>query len=332
MATTQDNTLGIVAESTYKTFVAPTRFYEMTGESLTWNKQIKQGMGLRVGSRVARAARRTYVAGDGNGDFTVEAVSKGMGLLWQACLGSGVSTLVGGTTYQHNFTLGDTLPSLTTQVGIVQAGGTVDAYSWLGCTVGQWEFDFPNADIASLKTTLDIGDIATAQTYATPSYPTAPTLYQFANGSISTGAITPATTTTMPTAATPTANIRGGTLTVSNALTQDRYNFGGAGRKRQPTVGLRAITGTLEIEYDSTTYRDLILNDGALTLLINYTGAALSTGTEQLSVLVSSVRLEGALPQPNGTDLIRQSVTFTGLDDQINPPVAVYMRTADAVL
>ena len=333
MASTQDLSLNIAEESTYKTYVAGTNGFEaMPDLSHKFNKNVAQGQGLRVGSRVDRAGRRVVTYADGTLVIPVECVSKGMGKLWKACLGAGVSTVVSGATYQHNFTLADNPASLSAQVALTEAGGTQDAFSWLGVMVDSWELAFPNGGIATLKATCDAGDISTAQTYVAPSYPTTPNLFHFAGGSISTGTFTAATTTTLPSAATPTTNIRGGVLTVNNNLTQNRYNFGGAGRKNKPTVGKRVITGTLDIEYDSTTYRDLILNDGSLTVVLTITAGALSTGLETLCVALPAVKFESDLPQPNGTDLMVQSMAFTALDDLTNPPIGVYMRTADATV
>lgn len=335
MATFQDGSLTLVNESTYKTYVAPTAGYEITDHSLNWNKQVKQGQGLRVGGRVARSARRVVPAADGGGDFTIEATSKGMGKLWNAALGANTSTLVSGATYQQVFTLGDTPPSLTIQTGHPEVGGTVDAVSWLGAMCASWEFDFTNADIAALKTTWDIGDITTAQSYVAPAgtYPSSPNLYHFLNGSISTGTLTAPTTTALASAVTATANIRSGTITCNNNLRGDRYNFGGSGRKSKPTVGLREITGTLEIEYDSTTYRDLILSDGAMTLLVQFTGGALSTGNETLQIALAEIKLDGDFPKPNGTDLVVQSVKFTVLDNlTAAQPIWVVHRTAETAV
>lgn len=333
MATFQDVSLGIFKESTYKTYGAATRFPEILDQSMNWAKQVKQGQGLRVGGRVARSARRVVPAADGGGDFTMEATSKGMGLIWEGCLGSSAVTLVLGTTYQHNFTLGDTPPSWSVQTGIPEVGGTVDAYSWLGCMVGGWEFTFANSDIAQLKVTLDAGDLTTAQAYTTPSYVATPTLFHFANATLYTGTLTAPTTTALASATTATANVRSGSIAVNNNLRNDRFNVGGSGRKSKPTVGLREITGSLEIEYDSTTYRDLVLNDNPMVLLVQLTGAALSSGNETLQVVLPEIKLDGDLPVPNGTDLITQSVKFTALDNlTAAQPLWVVMRTADSAV
>jgi hypothetical protein len=334
MASQQDCSVGIGVESTFKTGVAPTRWYEFYDENLDWNPTRKQGQGLRVGSRVARSGRRVTPIADGGGDFSIECASKGMGLLLQAAFGTGVSTLVSGSTYQQNFTLGDLPSSLTIQKGLVEAGGTVDAYSFLGCMVDSFEFNFPNADIATLKTTFDAADLSTAQAYTAPSYPAEPVnLYHFANASLYSGTFTAPTATALASAATPITDVRDCSVAVGNNLTNNRFNFGGAGRKGKQTRGLRVPTGKMTLEYDSTTWRDLFIADGALTLLLTYTAGALSTGTETLQIAIPEIKFDGELPKANGTDLITVPMAFTGLDNlTAAQPIWAVLRTADTAL
>ena len=332
MASPQDVSMVLAVETTYKTYVAGTRALEPVSEGLDWDKSVKQGKGLRVGARVARSARRAVPSAQGGGPVAVEALSKGQGLLWQGCLGAGTATLVAGTTYQHVFTLGDTPPSWSLQKGLSEVGGTQDPYSFLGVMVKDWTFEFSNDDIAELSMNLDAGDLTTAQAYVAPTPVSAPTLYHFANASLFTGTLTAPTATALASATTATVNVRGGKISVNNNLTQ-RLNMGGGGRKSKPTIGEREITGELMIEYDSTTYRDLVLNDGALTILVQFTGAALSTGVETLQVIIPEVKLNGELPKANGTDLIVQSIKFDGLDNlTAAQPIWVVTRTSDAAL
>lgn len=333
MATSQDCSIGFGVESTYGTGVTPTRWLEFISETLDFRKNIKQGQGLRVGTRVARSGRRVVTTADAGGDVTVEALSKGMGLWWQACLGTGVSTLVSASVYQQVFTLGDLPSSLTVQKGLVQAGGTVDAYTYTGGMVDSWEFTFGNADIPQLKATLDFKDVTTATAYATPSYAAGANLFSFAGATLSTGTLTSPTTTVLGSAATPVANVRGGSIACGNAIKGDRYNIGGGGRKAKPTVGLRDITGKLDVEYDSTTFRDAVLNDTPMSLVLTYTGAALTTGNETLQIIVPEIKLDGELPKSNAGDLIMQSVSFAGLDNlTAAQPIWVVTRTADIAL
>lgn len=332
MATPQDVSLGFGTESTYKTGVTPTRWPEFTEESLNWDKSIKQGVGLRVGARVARSGRRVVTSAQGSGDFTMEATSKGMGLLWSYALGSGTSTLVSGTTYQQVFTLGDAPSSFTLQKGQVRADGTVDPYTFLGSMVSQWQFNFPNDDIASLTMSIDAGDLTTATAYAAPSYAASPTLFHFAGGSISTGTLTAPTSTALASAATPLAYVRGGSVSCNHNLSS-RFSFGGAGRKDKPTVGLREISGSMDVEYNSTTFRDAVINETPMCLVLTFTGAALSTGTETLQVVLPEVKFDNQLPQTNGTDLVVQSMNFAVLDNlTAAQPIWVVTRTSDNAL
>lgn len=333
MTTTQDCSIGIAKESTYGTGVTPTRFLEFVSESLDFRKNVVQGKGLRVGTRVARSGRRVVTTADAGGDVTMEAISKGMGLVWEACLGSGSSALVSGSTQQQLFTLADVPTSLTVQKGIPQVGGTVDAYTYLGAMVDSWEFTFANADIPTLRMTLDCKDVTTATAYAAPSYASSANLFSFAGATLSTGTLTAPTSTVLASAATPVANVRGGSLQVSNNIRGDRYNIGGGGRKSKPTEGLRDISGKLDVEYDSTTFRDAVLNETPMSLVLTYSAGALSTGLETLQVVVSEIKLDGELPKSNSGDLVMQSMSFVGLDNlTAAQPIWVVTRTADTTL
>lgn len=334
MAGTQDCSIGFATESTFRTAATPTRWLEFLGdESLDYKKTVKQGQGLRVGSRVARSGRRVVTSIGGGGDVTVEASSKGMGLLWQWLMGTGSSALVSGTTYQQLFTLGDTPASLTIQKGIVEAGGTVDPITFLGCMASGFELEFGNADIVTVKASVDAADVTTATAYAAPSYPTSPNLFQFSNGSISTGTLTAPTATALASAATPVGNVRGGSISVDHSLRDDRYNLGGAGKKSKQLHGLSAITGKLDVEYDSTTFRDAVLNETPMSLVLTWTAGALSTGVETLQVVVPEIKFDGELPKMNGPDLITPSMSFTGLDNlTAAQPIWVVTRTADTAL
>ncbi len=333
MTTTQDASVGGAVESTFGTGVTVSRWWEFVSESFDYQKNVKQGQGLRVGGRVARSARRVVPTAAASGDLVVECTSKSMGLLWQAALGAGSSTTVSGSTYQQVFTLGDTPPSLTMQKGLPQAGGTVDAYTFLGGTVSSWELDCPNGDICSLKTSWDFKDLATGTAYAAPSYPTSPNLFHFANGSISTGTLTAPTTNALAAGATPVADIRDFTLTVDNAIRDDRYNLGAGGRKAKQLVGLRSITGKVTAEYDSTTFRDAVLNETPMALVLTFTAGALSTGVETLQVVLPECKFDSELAKSNGTDLITQSMGFTVLDNlTAAQPIWIVTRTADTAL
>ena len=335
MATPQDCSIGLVNEGTYGTYVAPTRFYEFTDEGFGRKPNRKQGQGLRVGGRVARSGRRVTTTVQGEGNLELEAVSKGLGLLLAAATGSGTSTLVSGSTYQQNFVLGDTPNSLAIQKGIVDAGGTVRAHSFLGCMVSGWSFMAPSDDVAKFSFDFDIRDLDTAQSYAAPSYPSAPSLYNFSQAAATyAGTVTVPTATALASGGTAATDIRDFELNVNNNLATDRFNFGAAGKKAKPTVGLREISGKFTAEYAANGYRDDFIADTERAIVVTLTSSeALSVGTATLQVVLPAVKLDSGIPVSNNGDFVTVEHNFTVLDNlTAAQPLYVVLRTADTAL
>ena len=327
MTTPQDCSVGLGVESVYGTAVARTRWFEFLDESFNFVKNVKQGVGLRVGSRVARSGRRVVASAEGSGDLTIEAVTKGLGLLWQLGLGYGTSTLVSAGLYQQVFTLGDAMPSATIQKGIPRADGTVDAYTFTGCMVESLTIDCPNADNVKVKTSWNAKDMTTATAYTAPSYATGPSVFTFAHGAVYSGALTAPTATALGSAATPVASIRSGSITIKHNLKTDRYNCGGGGRKEKPFAGVREISGSMVAEYADTAFRDAIVNDTSMTLVKTFT-----SGADVLQVVIPDVRFDGDTVKAS-LDLAMQELKWTGLDGlTAAQPIWIVCRTADTAL
>jgi hypothetical protein len=87
-----------------------------------------------------------------------------------------------------------------------------------------------------------------------------------------------------------------------------------------------------DIEYDSTTYRDLVLATTAPMNLLTYTGGALSTGVETLQVIVPEIKFDGELPKANGTDLIVPGRLHRARQPHRGPADLGRPRTADTAL
>ena len=337
MTTFQDCSIGFGVESTFGTSVTPARWLEFTDENLQLNKNIKQGEGLRVSSRVARSARRTIPTYDVTGDVTIEALSKGMGLWLQALLGAGTANTLTPSGTLQVFTLADVMPSLTVQRGLPNVSGTVSATTFSGVTCSSAKFQWENADIVKITGSLDGAQMSTGTAYAAPSYATGGTLFTFAGATISTGTLTPPTTTALATAATPIANIRSGDLTIDHNLTTDRYNIGGTpgGTKARQPVGLRQITGTLTAEYTDNTLRDAIIADTPMSVLLTWVSLTneVNDTPAALQIALPEVKLDGDLPTSNGGQLITYDCKMTVLDNlSAAQPIWVVYRTSDTAL
>ena len=111
------------------------------------------------------------------------------------------------------------------------------------------------------------------------------------------------------------------------------FNLGGGGRKSRQLVGLREISGSIDVEYTDAVFRDAVLNDTPMSLLPQFTGGALSTGVETLQLVLPEVKFDNALPTSNGADLSVPSLNFAVLDNlTAAQPLWVVQRTADTAL
>ena len=335
MSTLLDASLGFAFESTFGTGVTPARWLEFSKESLDFEPNRVQGSGFRVGSKVARANRRTTVTTEAGGGVELEVITKGLGLWWQALMGAGSSTLVSGTTYQQVFTLSDALPSFTLQKGVprlnADGSATVDALTFTGCTTSSFELS-GDAGLLNLKSTVDAQAVTTATALAAPSYTTGASLLSFAGASLYGGTLTAPTATALASGSTALANVKSWSVKVDHDLKADRYLFGNQGRKSRQVPVARELSGKLEVEYSDQVFRDAFLADTPLTLVVTYTGGALSTGTETLQVVVPEIRLDGELPKAEG-DIAVMECGFTGLDNlAAAQPLWIVTRTSDTAL
>src|SRR5919108_2993637 len=101
--------VGVAAESTYGTYVAPTRFYEFTKEGLKKGKHTAQGTGMAAGRLLDPGGRRVVTHQDGKGPLDLEVGTKNMGLMLQALMGTTVTPVQQGATtaYLQTHTLAD---------------------------------------------------------------------------------------------------------------------------------------------------------------------------------------------------------------------------------
>ena len=342
MTTQLDCSIGLKKETTYGTGVTVDQFLEFTSESLDRKATYVQGKGLRVGARVARADRRYLGKEVSEGGITVEAASKGLGILLNAALGTVTTTVVPAQTpavYQqvHTPATTDPLNSYTIQKGIPPlGGGATTPITFLGAQCKSLELSAKAGDIVEVATDWTAREVVTATAYAPPSYPTGIELFTFVHGAICVGGtVTGPTATAIATGGTAVANINEFSLKWDNGLDDAGWNLGGAGkRSRRAVAGVGGLSGKLTAEYDSTVLRDAYLAQTDLSLLLTFTHSA-TIGTNAkpvLQVWVPVINLEGGLPTANGGDVITQSIDFTGLDNLTNAPLTiVYVSTDTAV-
>lgn len=340
MPSPADCSVSWAKETTYGTFVTPTRSTEFLTENLDWEKQVNQGQGMRVGSLVPRVNRRVMTGGSGAGDVSMLLASRGQGLLWEALMGNSVSNLVGGSTYQQLHKLTTAQGQLSVQKGVYNHGsGAIDATSFTGVLVKSVELDSPNNEDIKVTWTFDIKDYSTATAYTavTGLYPssTSDESFGFRQAAIAVGGTLTAPTTTAlgSSSGAVSSCIKSFNLKIERDLSDTGPCYGQGGRKSKPSTKGVQISGSFTGLYDQTTLRDAFLADTTLALLFTITGdQALSTGLTGYQFALPAIKLEGQLPASNERDDIMVDYSFTGFHDTTTEPVFVVARTADTAL
>jgi hypothetical protein len=323
MSTQLDSSIGFKKETTFGTIATPDHFVEFTDEDFNWTPTFEQSKAQRYGRRVDAADRRVLTKDEAGGSFTVEALTKGLGALFEAALGTAVSTVITAPAYQQLITpaVNDFLPSYTVQKGIPLLGGAVQAQTYKGCVCSGFELTVGNAGIPTIKFNWLGQGVDTSTALAAVSYAAGLQELSFAYGSIALGGtVTLPTTTALATGGTPVADIRDINFTWDNGLDGGGFNLGGQGRRtRKPALGLRTGKGTLTAEYDNNTLRDAFMQqqDLALVLTFQHPTAIGDTNYPTLQLVIPDIRLEGELPKANGGDVVTQSIGYTLLDNRI---------------
>jgi len=336
LTTSADCSIGWKAESTFGTGVVVDRWAEHNSEGLVFapNRQVRRGM--RVNRRTSISARKITTTKTAGGPIEVDAFTKGLGTMLKAAAGTASSTLVSGSTYQQLFTPGDTPDSLTVQKGLPRTGGTVDAYTFLGCMVDSWTLDIPNDDAATFAFELDARDMTTGTAYAAPSYVSSPNIFHWAHAAFTYGGtVTVPTTTALGSGGTAAPDIRDFSFTCNNNLDKGRFNGGLAGLKDKPLVGVRELTGSFTAEYQARGYVDDFAADTERALTVTLTsGEALSTGFATLQLVLPAIKLDGpGNPVANDGETITVEHTFTAHDNLVaSAPYFLVLRTADTAL
>lgn len=339
MSTMQDAQIGFKKETTFNTPVTVDTFLEFIEEDFNWVPTFADGAGLRAGRRVKAGDRRALVKETSDGSFTQELLTKGLGKLFEAALGTGVSNVITGSAYQQLFTpaVGDFLNSYTIQVGVPMLGGATSPLTFAGCVCSGFELKVGNGELPTIKWNWLGASVATATALATASYPAGTELLSFIHGTIRVGgSVTVPTTTALATGGTTAANIREIDLTVDNGLDTNGNNLGSAGkRSRKPALGAVGISGSMTAEFDSATLRDAYLNQTDLALVLQFKFPVAISGSNYpvLELTIPNIRLDGELPKPNGGDVTTQTIGFTGLDGRVAAsPIYVAIVTAETAI
>ncbi|MFD3532038.1 phage tail tube protein [Streptomyces sp. NPDC058664] len=314
--------IGIAAEVTYGTFVAPTVFPEFTKQSIVLKKTTAQSAGIAAGRLMALSSRRVVTQREVSGSIELEVANKGMGLLLQALMGTTVTPVQQGATsaYLQTHTLADTWgKSLAIQAGIPLTTGTVTDKSFVGCKVVSAEFSCEVGGMLTSTFEIDGRDCSETQTLAVASYtPAAP--FHFGQMGLKTGSFG---------AETALDGVRKVSVKIERPQAVDRFYANQSALKAQPISNdLVKVTGSLEMDYVATTVDDLHTSDGATSLVWEFIGPNIaSTYDETFRIKLPAIKVDDAPPTVDGPAVVRPTFNFTALFDGTNPVAIEYIST-----
>lgn len=292
--------LGYVAETTYGTRVAPTKFAEFVSETLKLTIERINGRGLRPGRRVLLSQQWVPGRRSSGGEIEMELLNTGTGLLWKHAMGA-TATVAGTGFSTHTYTPADlqTL-SMTMQVGKPEVGGTVRPFDYLGAKIGAWEVSCSAGELARAKFTVLAQDESTAFALATATYPTNHVPLAFTKGVLS--------------IAGSGVDVKRATFRVDNGLADDRFFLRNSAFRKQPLENAkRAATGSLVADFESLTAYNRFVNANEAALSLKFSGADIA-GSSPLTPfsfeIVANVRFDGETPAVGGPELLEQPLQF----------------------
>ncbi|MFH9012541.1 phage tail tube protein [Streptomyces sp. NPDC017943] len=318
--------LGIAAETTYGTFVAPAKFIEFTKESLALKKTTAQSAGIAAGRLMALSSRRVVTRREVGGSIDLEVTNKGMGLLLQALMGTSVTPVQqgAGPAYLQTHTLASVAgKSLTIQKGVPLTTGTVTDKTFVGCKVTSAEFSCGMGEMLTSTFEVDGKDCDESQTLAAASYSNmAP--FHFGQMALKTGTYS---------SETALDGIRKVSCKIERPQDVERYYANQSALKKEPIENDQVkITGNMETDYTGTALDDLHTSDGATSLVWEFVGPLIAaTFYETFRITLPAIRLDEGPPTVDGFGVVKPTFNFTALYDGTNLPKIEYIST-DATL
>lgn len=322
---------GVAAESTYGTYAAPTKFFEVQKSEIKKTKTTVQGGGLAAGRMSQLASRRVQIAEAGTGSVDLEVTKAGFGLLLSHIFGGGgTPTQVGVTTaYLQSHTLADNVgKSLTAQNGVPDTGGTVRPYTGKGGKVTKASFQCATTDILKCMLEVDFQKVDEGHTLAAPSYTSELTPFHGGQMRVRLGTYD---------SETAVDGIKGITLDFERPQDTER-NYASVTTpllKDAPIMNdYVKVSGSLDLDYvDKTEIVDLFGADTDTAMVIEWVGDVIEGAeTEYLAFRLPATFFDDTIAVLAGPGIVTGSIPFVGQLDLTNGVISCDYISTDTAL
>lgn len=321
--------IGFAAESTYGTYVAPTRFLEFNKADLKKVKNTVQGGGLAAGRFAQLGSRRAVTSEAAAGSVEMEVINKGFGLLLAHLLGSSATAVQqgGSTAYLQAHTLGDNFgKSLTTQVGVPDLTGTVRPYTYKGCKLTGAEFSCKVDELLTASFDVDGRQTSEVESLATASLTSGVAPFHFAQMTVKLGTYGSEASV---------SGVKGFSLKFERGMATDRFYAAAAGLKAEPVMNeFVKVSGSFDVDLvNKADFADRFASDSSTSLVIEFVGPLIaSTYYQTFRIKVPMIFFDGDTPTVEGPDVVSGGYSFVGQYDGINSLIAIDYISTDTTL
>lgn len=324
--------VGIAAESTYGTFVPPTRWVEVHSFKMQNRPHIIQGTGLAAGRLVDLGTRRKPSYFDAGGSMELEFLNQGMALLLVNAMGSNATLTQVGTTAAHTLTANLGAPDnqnyLSMQALVPDTSGALKQQNFHGCKLSSCEFSI---DMQSpLTMTLDIDSQQWESTTAagSPSYASNTRNFTFQGMNFKVGALGSEAFVD---------GVRKMTCKIERGLRTDRIYMGQSTKSEPITNAIVKISGTADVDLTSANKAilwDLFNSQSAVpSIVMQFLGNSIpgSASVDTLTLNPTNVFIDsGATPELDGPDIVTATINWSALIDANNDTaMSATLITAD---
>ena len=310
------SSFGVSAESSYGTYVAPTKFLRAKSYMIEKVANRQQGEGIQTGSYGPIGAQYVETTTAATGKIDMDVQSTKLGVILNTLMGGTTTPTQNGTSsaYTATFTLGDTYgKSLTAQLGAPYRSGTVLPHTLTGGKVAQAAFTCDVGGVLSASFDVDGRTFTTTQSLASVSYSSA-NVFNFSQMTLKLGTYASESAVT---------GVRSVGVTIDRPHDVEDYTAGASGLKSEPVLnGLANISVDITSDWLSkTTFQDLAHGTTATSLVWEFTGPLIaSTYYETFRITLPSVYFEPSTQGVDGPKELSQSFKAMWRYDGTNLP------------
>lgn len=322
------SSVGVVAEVTPGTYVAPTRFLPAMSFQVKKVQNVAPVNGLAAGRSAPVDEVVTTTAS--TAQIKAQVLRQNWGLLLAHLTGSATTPVQQGATaaYLQTHAWTDNFgKSLTLQGGFPLTTGTVVPKTATGCKITQAEFSCATDGILEATFDFDGMTYTEAQTLAAPSYTASNMPFHFGEMGVKLGTFASEATV---------QGVRSVSLTIARGQDTGRFYAGNLGLKKEPIWNeFAAISGTLEVDHVAAAdFHDRFAAHTSTSLVLEWVGptAIASTFFPTIRFTMPKVYFGAGIGEVSDAGVIKGSIPFTAFLDTTNGLLtATYMSTDTSI-